>query len=145
MLRVIDWACKQLGLLHPVYSIDNASPHAASLRRGTVRGVPFEHVHLPAHAPDMNKVVEHMFPILRRKLHDAIYSLPHPHTLTARQAQALLWDVFEHIDPSSIAADVASLPLTLKVIATEAGHHFRWSDGTTHIGSGGNWPDRRYR
>lgn len=128
-------------------SWDNASNH--SLPKATVERGGFQRVELSAHSPDIHKVVEHTFARFKPRLHGQLYARfaargvaePSMDEVRVELESALAWAA----RAETIAADQASLHITLGIIATEVGQQYVMPDGRHFDGSGGNWPPRGFR
>ena len=136
----------------PVFSFDHASVHESFARKydgGEFMGIPFARFPLAAHMPDGNQVVEHVFARIKPDTKKRLQQMRGP-TMTAAMAQtAVRTEFFGGITRQQIADNCASLPRTLRMIATEKGVAFHWRDECgvyrTYHGTGGDWPEARYR
>lgn len=96
-------------------------------------------------SPDMNKPVEHAIHTLKAAFAREL-AAGAAARLTAKGAQALLVRLFrEKVKADSVAADVATLPDTMRAIVTPRGQEFLGRDGKHYAGSGGDWAPRGLR
>lgn len=133
------------GISDPVYCFDYATTFKrATPRVGIVRGTA-ACCPIAAGSPDMNKPVEHAIHILKAAFARALVE-GKAARLTAKRAQRLLVELFESkVTAASVAADVATLPDTMRAIATPRGQEFVGRDGRRYAGSGGDWAPRGLR
>lgn len=127
-------------------SFDNASNHnlqAADIPAG------FWRVPLSACSPDIHKLIEHTFARFKARLHALIYEecvargVAQPPTSTVR---ALVERALREVTaPATIAADQATLPVTLGMIAHDEDEDFSVADGRHFVGTGGGWARERFR
>lgn len=142
----------------PIWAIDHYHPHDLWLRggcqpgRGTKPDASFKSLNPPVCSPDIMKAIEHTWGRFKAALYQLIYDWcvdhrdkkpdePSPSTLRVLCETALR----EVTDAQTIARDVASLGDTLRIIATDVGQSFVGSKGKELWGSGGDWPDAKYR
>lgn len=130
--------------LTPIFSYDNNKIQAdAKLQDMGI--TPEEKLELPTYSPDMHKVIEHVFGILKGQL-QAEMLRTNPSKLSARKAQRMVRAYFMGgISKESIQADVKSLPVTWHIISTPEGVEELGPDGHMHKGTGGEWADTRHR
>lgn len=145
VMKAMDYEAREKGIKKALYVADNASVHSKLGRHSSCADLRYPRLAIPARSPDINKVAEHTIANVKAGFFDLVYAYPGPR-LTARKAQKLLVQAFEErITSDSVAADAASLPLTLQVIAHDKDEQFEGVDGQLHMGSGGDWPAKRYR
>lgn len=109
----------------------------------------FHRVPLSKYSPDIHKVIEHTFARWKTEVHGLIYrecvlrGITEPSIL---QLQSILERALATVTkPATIAADQATLPVTLRMIATAAGQEFTMPDGRQYSGTGGNWAREHWR
>lgn len=95
-------------------------------------------VWIPVHSPDFNKPIEHVFNYIKEQLRQRIYD--HVGPVSAAELQQWVVQIFNGIDTSSIARDVASLKRTYKAVATGLGEVADVQGGGKVKGTGGGWP-----
>jgi arylamine N-acetyltransferase len=126
----------------PLYSWDHTALHenVDYSRMGFSKQ---QRVALGVRAPDMHKVIEHVFGYIKPRMHARLYQADYK--VTALECQRLAKRVFmEAALAEKIKKDVASLPLTYKVINTKKGESFVVGK-KVHFGTGGDWPPSTYR
>jgi hypothetical protein len=149
VLTALAYELNQNGIKNPIISFDHATIHpieafqrafASWTGRRSAERMP-----LAPRMPDGNKVVEHVFPHLKRALFAKMVA-ERGRRITARRAQRMLIAAFnECVNAKSIMRDAQTLPLTMKIIATDAGVVFRWHNGESYVGTGGGWPPAPHR
>jgi hypothetical protein len=148
MKKLVEVARRELAkldpTLKPIFSYDNNRiQKEASLAAMGITAE--EKLELPPSSPDMHKVIEHVFAILKGQLQAELLKL-NPAKLSAAKAQHMVKVYFMHgISKQSIQADVNSLPVTWHIISTPAGVTAKGPDGKMYRGSGGEWADTRHR
>lgn len=130
---------------HPVYCFDYATTFKRACPKfGIVRGSTACCPIAPA-SPDMNKPIEHAIHALKAAFARWLVGGAAAR-LTAHSAQHNLVRLFhEKVTAASVAADVATLPDTMRAIATPRGKEFVGRDGKRYAGSGGDWAPRGLR
>lgn len=127
-------------------SFDNASIHKlsdAQLPTG------FNRVPLSTYSPDIHKVIEHTFARLKAEFHGLLYE----HCVSKGVAQPAMETVRVLLERAlhkvaaakTIAADQATLPVTLQMVATAKDVEFEMPDGRHFVGTGGNWARQGWR
>ena len=129
-----------------VLPFDNASIHKlsnAQLPEGFCR------VPLSAYSPDIHEVIEHTFARLKTEFHGLLYEhcvskgVPQPPIETVRRLlERALHKVTE---AHTIKADQDTLPITLRMVATDKDVEFTMPDGRQYVGTGGNWAREGHR
>lgn len=99
---------------------------------------------LSRYSPDMHKVIEHAINQHKYIIHNQLMQ-PRARQLTTEQFQELVYDSWFKIKQAAIEADVRSLPITYHIISTDRGVMSEGPDGPFYQGSGGDWPDKRFR
>ena len=130
--------------LKPIFSYDNnkIQKHAKLADMGIT---PEERLELPTYSPDMHKVIEHVFAILKGQLQEEMLK-NNPPKMDSATAQHMVWLYFMHgISKKSIRADVKSLPVTWHIISTLDGVWAKGPDGKMYRGTGGDWADTSHR
>lgn len=98
---------------------------------------------------DIHKVIEHTFARLKTELHGLIYEhcvLKGVAQPSMEQVRVLLERALMKVaDARTIAADQATLPVTLRMVATDKDVEFTMPDGRQYVGTGGNWARERWR
>ena len=130
-------ACAARGTT-PLYIYDNvALQHNARYSRMGFMAA--DHMKTPAHSPDFNKPVEHIFNQIKNKLLDKLYH-EYDTPLTPERAQKLVLEAFKSITKQSIQLDIESLTDTWEIVAADA-------DDTVHTmkkenipGADGDYP-----
>ena len=108
----------------PLYSWDHTALHenVDYSRMGFSKQ---QRVALGVRAPDMHKVIEHVFGYIKPRMHERLYQADYQ--VTALECQRLAKRVFmEAALAEKIKKDVASLPLTYRVISTKKGESLWW-------------------
>ena len=127
----------------PLYSWDHTALHE-NINYERVGFSKQQRVQLGVRAPDMHKAIEHVFGYIKPRLHARLYQADYQ--ATAVQCQNLAKQVFmETALANRIGRDVATLPLTYRVISTPKGQWFKDGKGKVHYGTGGDWPPATYR
>lgn len=128
-------------------SFDNAPNH--NVGDTFVPGLGFKRVPLSPYSPDMHKVIEHTFSRFKRSLHASIYDRCAERgvsELTPPEVRRLAIAALEEAGAAtSIAKDLRTLPVTLRMVATPEGQAFVAGDGRDYIGTGGNWARESWR
>ena len=110
-------ACAARGTT-PLYIYDNvALQHNARYTKMGFKAA--DHMKTPAHSPDFNKPVEHIFNQIKTKLLNKLYH-EYDTPLTPERARELVLDAFESITTESIQRDIESLTDTWKIVAADA-------------------------
>jgi hypothetical protein len=132
--------------LTPLFSWDNAAvQRPASLDRMGITEA--ERVPLPDYSPDMHKVIEHMFGLLKPLVKKQVI-MPSKAKVDALEAMALVkecWEYLGHRTRKSIKKDVEGLKLTWLIISTPEGEPTRAVRGKTFTGTGGGWAPKGFR
>jgi hypothetical protein len=130
--------------LKPIFSYDNNKiQKGASLAEMGI--TPEEKLELPPYSPDMHKVIEHVFAILKGQLQEEMLK-NNPARMDPAVAQKMVRVYFKHnISKKSIRADVDSLPVTWHIISTLDGVFAEGPDGRMYWGTGGDWADTSHR
>mgnify|MGYP006186104099 FL=1 len=107
-----------------------------------------QRVKIPAHSPDFNKPIEHVFNRIKQLLREEY--LDKQEVLTAKKVQQMVRDIFENqllLDEkaNSIRNDVYSLKKTWLAVSTAKGVRVQAPDGEWVRGSGGDWPASHLR
>lgn len=145
VMAAIAYEAEQAGISNPIFVADNASVHTAMGPKSPNPRLRFPRWAIPAKSPDMNKPAEHAIAQTKAAFYRKLYESSH-RKLTGKLAQELMQAAFKESNKrSSVAADVQTCALTLEVIATPEGQQFVDSLGHYHVGTGGNWPPKRYR
>lgn len=128
----------------PMYSWDHTNLHE-NINYGKVGFAAQQRVALGVRAPDMHRVIEHVFGYCKPKLHAELYRLDYQ--ADGKKCQELTKEVFyNNVTANKVQADVAKLPLVYKIISTPEGQSFVYQpNGKMYQGSGGNWVKRAYR
>ncbi|KAI8467098.1 MAG: hypothetical protein J3K34DRAFT_471995 [Monoraphidium minutum] len=96
-------------------------------------------------SPDVNKPIEHAIHTVKAAFLRALQEGAAA-GLTGRRAQTLVFDLWNSkVTPAAVAADVATLPDTVRAIVTPTGQRFVARDGKRYEGSGGDWAPRGLR
>jgi hypothetical protein len=132
--------------LTPLFSWDNAAvQRPASLDRMGITEA--ERVPLPDYSPDMHKVIEHMFGLLKPLVKKQVI-MPSKAKVDALEAMALVkecWEYLGHRTRKSIKKDVEGLKLTWLIISTPEGEPTRAVRGKTFTVTGGGWAPKGFR
>lgn len=128
----------------PMYSWDHTNLHE-NIDWAKVGFAKEQRVALGVRAPDMHKVIEHVFGYCKPKLHAELYKLDYQ--ADGRKCQQLTKQVFyNNVTANKVKADAAKLPLIYQIISTPEGQPFVYQpDGKMYQGSGGNWVKRALR
>lgn len=121
----------------PLFCYDNAAIQKQA--RYNRMGFNFhQRIEIPPRSPDFNKPIEHVFNQVKEKLRDRLYECAEP--VTPHLVQDWVMDIcMNEISTASIAADVQSLEKTYLAVKTPQGIEVMCDDGTTLIGSGGDF------
>jgi hypothetical protein len=148
MKKLVEVAREQLAKvdpnLKPLFSFDNnkIQKYAPLDKMGIT---PEEKLELPPYSPDMHKVIEHVFAILKGQV-QAEMLRNNPASLKSAAAHKIVEVYFKGgISKHSIQADVKSLPVTWHIISTAEGVTAEGPDGKMYRGTGGDWADTRHR
>jgi len=149
VLKALAYELDQAGITNPIVSFDHATIHSPEAFQRAFAGWTgrrsAERMPLAPRMPDGNKVVEHVFPHLKRAFFAKVIAR-RGRRITPRGAQTMLIEAFtECVKAESILLDAKSLPLTMKIISTRAGDVFPWGNGQSYEGTGGGWPPARHR
>jgi hypothetical protein len=142
---IIAKAVQQAAILMPdaVFSWDkNKIQAGAELKRMGLAGNRV--LPLSRYSPDMHKVIEHAIHQHKYIVHKQLLQ-PAGRQLIVREFQKLVKDSWFNIKQQGIEADVRSLPITYHIISTPKGVMSEGPDGRFYQGSGGDWPDKRFR
>lgn len=140
---------KETGYL-PVLVFDNAAIQAVvdtnNLSYGDTPLVKISPIksRLPTYSSDMNRPIEHVFGVVKPRVHNIIYKAARDYSDAAKLQTAVV-EAFASLKPGSVASDIEGLPLLWKIISTPAGQTFVDDEGHTHTGTGGDYPPKRYR
>ena len=98
---------------------------------------------IPAHSPDFNKPIEHIFNRIKEQLREKY--LEKMEVVNAQKVQGWVRDIFEkellaNEWANSVRNDVYSLKKTWLAVSSTQGLRVRAPDGTLVRGSGGDWP-----
>lgn len=130
--------------LTPIFSYDN-NKIQADAKLEAMGITPEEKLELPTYSPDMHKVIEHVFGVLKGQLQAEMLK-NNPSKLSTSTAQYMVKAYFmDGIHKESIQADVDSLPVTWHIISTPEGVEAVGPDGKVYRGTGGEWADTRHR
>jgi hypothetical protein len=130
--------------LKPMFSYDNNKIQKQA-KLADMGISPEEKLELPAYSPDMHKVIEHVFAILKGQL-QAEMLRNNPARLSPATAQHMVEVYLRHgISKEGIQKDVKSLPVTWHIICTGEGDWAVGPDGRMYRGTGGEWADTRHR
>lgn len=141
--KVLAEIAKRGETWEPLYSRDHPSVHEhINFERVGIKKE--QRVALGVKAPDMHKVIEHVFGQIKPKLHAALYR--HKYRVTGELAQSIAKDLFmTQVTAASVSADVQTLPDTYRCIATSVGSTWRDRHGLSHMGTGGDWAIKGFR
>lgn len=132
--------------LTPLFSWDNAAvQRPASLDRMGITEA--ERVPLPDYSPDMHKVIEHMFGLLKPMVKKQVV-MPGKAKVDALEAMALVKECWEELGKrtrKSIKKDAKGLKLTWLIISTPDGEPTEAVGGKTLTGTGGGWAPKGFR
>lgn len=104
---------------HPVYSLDNATPH-----KRWHDSQPAERLNtIPANSPDIHKVVEHPLAPFKKSWYEE-FTLDRSLT-TAESCMAKASEILRRTTPASIKKDMETLPATFASIIKNKGD---WAD-----------------
>lgn len=100
-------------------------------------------VDLPTYSPDMNRVIEHTFGVVKPLVRVEIYR----GTRDFRKGENLMKVVratFMSLTNGSVANDVKGLPLLWRVLSTAEGVAFEQPPKHKHVGTAGGYAPARY-
>lgn len=129
--------------LEPIFSYDNNSVQA-NAKLAAMNLAEENKLELPPWSPDMHKVIEHVFAVLKGKVQARLLKL-NPKCLTPAQARDLVEECFFEITTQGIRADIESMPITWHIISTEEGLLSQGPDGRIYKGAGGGWAPTGHR
>lgn len=130
-------ACAARGTT-PLYIYDNvALQHNARYTKMGFKAA--DHMKTPAHSPDFNKPVEHIFNQIKTKLLNKLYH-EYDTPLTPERARELVLDAFDSITKESIQLDIASLTDTWRIVAADAGDTVDTMKNEKIPGADGDYP-----
>lgn len=125
----------------PLYCFDNAKIQkgASNSRMGIAW---HNRIEIPPHSPDFNKPIEHVFHQLKDLLREKLYNCTEEVTAEMVQDWILeIWNEDRHgITKAAIARDVRSLKKTYLAVKTDKDVEVQHDDGSTVMGSGGDYP-----
>lgn len=151
---IIDTYQKKTGWL-PVLSYDNIKiQQAVNIRevayaQGEEDKEPFSldpslnKVDLPTYSPDMNRVIEHTFGMVKPLVRVSIYRHERDYSKGANLQTAVV-SAFHSLKHGAISDDTKGLPLLWRVLSTAEGTTFEQPPGHTHVGTGGGYAPARY-
>jgi hypothetical protein len=132
--------------LKPLFSWDNNKiQKTANLERMGLTAA--ERVSLPVYSPDMHKVIEHYFGIIKPMVRKHVLGLGKA-TIDVVDGMAIVkscWQLTKLRYMGSIKKDVESLPVTWHIISTEEGVSAEGPDGKLYVGTGGEWAPKPWR
>jgi hypothetical protein len=130
-------ACATRGM-QPLYIYDNVALQRNA--RYTKMGFrASDHMKTPAHSPDFNKPVEHIFNQVKNKLLQRLYA-EYDTPLTPERAQKLVLEAFQSITITSIQADIESLIDTWEIVSADAGTTVHTTLNQFIPGADGDYP-----
>jgi hypothetical protein len=100
-------------------------------------------VDLPTYSPDMNRVIEHTFGIVKPLVRVSIYRRERDYS-KGLQLQTAVVEAFHTLKHGAIRNDTKGLPLLWRVLSTPEGTTFEQPPGHTHVGTGGGYAPARY-
>jgi transposase len=100
-------------------------------------------VDLPTYSPDMNRVIEHTFGIVKPLVRVSIYRRERDYS-KGLQLQTAVVEAFHTLKHGAIRNDTKGLPLLWRVLSTPEGTTFEQPPGHTHVGTGGSYAPARY-
>lgn len=100
---------------------------------------------IPPYSHDCNKPIEHVFATMKHRIREQLY-FEHKKYTTSASVQTMVWDQFHNNFPKQqVAKDVESLEYTWEVLSHPFGVRFEHRSGGLGTGTGGNWPNAKYR
>lgn len=112
--------------------------------RPVIRLDPAVHkVDLPTYSPDMNRVIEHTFGVVKQRVRVQIYQATRDFSKGA-ELQKVVRETFKSLTNGSIANDTKGLPLLWRVLSTAEGTTFEQPPKHKHVGTGGGYAPARY-
>ena len=100
-------------------------------------------VDLPTYSPDMNRVIEHTFGMVKPLVRVSIYRHERDYSKGANLQTAVV-SAFHSLKHGAISDDTKGLPLLWRVLSTAEGTTFEQPPGHTHVGTGGGYAPARY-
>lgn len=100
-------------------------------------------VDLPTYSPDMNRVIEHTFGVVKQRVRVQIYQGARDFSKGA-QLQTAVVQTFDSLKRGSIKNDTKGLPLLWRVLSTAEGATFEQPPHHKHVGTGGGYAPARY-
>ena len=149
LAAVLEARSRRAGIPCPGWlSYDNAGAHNG--HEALLRTLGLQRVPLSPHSPDIHKVIEHTFARFKRRVAELLYAqlpqLPEGRRPSLAVVAKVVADALKAAATrDAIAGDVASLPHTLQIIATERLQEVELSNGRVVLGSGGDWPPKGFR
>lgn len=119
MERTCDGDPLLIDLNTPIYSFDNWSGHKRAADDLCIDVAFGNRAPLPAHSPDMHKVIEHVFNNIEREFGRRLWFQPAARSI--ERYMNVLEDILNEYDPAWIRADIESLYDTYHHIISRGG------------------------